>query len=171
VPGIGFAAVVASDLRRALETARILADTLAVSEIAKLAALREQDEGAWTGMTKEQIKRRWPDRARERPRRPIGGEAPEAVLSRLLGVLAEIAGEYPECRVLAVTHNGVIHALERALGLPTLPVPLLEGRWLRVLAPRPRGGEWGLASLHAGELTAGRRARAGGASAAMMATR
>jgi probable phosphoglycerate mutase len=166
-----FAAVVASDLGRARETGQILADTLGLGDITAFARLREQDQGAWTGLTKAQIKCRWPGRLRERPRRPVGGEPPEAVLARALGALEQIAAEHEGRRVLAVTHNGLIHALERALGVAAPPVVHLEGRWLSLGVPPRGGGEWGIRSVRAGELTAGRRALVSGASEAFVVGR
>jgi broad specificity phosphatase PhoE len=169
--GVEFAAVVASDLKRARETAQIIADGLGLSPVVELVGLREQDQGAWTGLTKDQIKRQWPDRLRERPRRPVRGESPEVVLERVLVTLDRVAGAHEGRRVLAITHGGVIHALERAIGADAPGVPHLEGRWLHVVAPhRPRGGS-AAGSVHAGELTVGRRPRAAGESAHLVAAR
>jgi broad specificity phosphatase PhoE len=161
-----FVAVAASDLQRASETARIIAAALSVGDIVELAGLREQNQGAWTGLTKEQIKRRWPERLRERPRRPVGGEPAEAVVERVLGALNSVAAAYGGHRVLAVSHSGVIRALERAIGVEAPPVPHMEGRWLRVGGARTRFGEPGVGSIEAGELTAGRRALLAGADGA-----
>jgi broad specificity phosphatase PhoE len=157
---VKFAAVVASDLARARETAQIIAAELGLGDVAELAGLREQDQGAWTGLTKEQIKRQWPDRLRERPRRPVGGEPPEAVLERVLASLNRMAAVCGCRRVLVVTHSGVIRILEWAIEVEAPPVPHLEGRWLRVTAAVVRRGEPAIRSVDAGELTAGRRALA-----------
>jgi len=137
---VGFSAVVASDLRRAQETAVLIAAGTGLRLPTRLSGLREQNQGDWTGLTKPEIKARWPERFYERPRRPVGGEAPEEVLAR----------------VLAVTHSQVIRILERALGAEATPVPHLEGRWVTVTAPTdPSGGPF-VPATHLAGLTAGR---------------
>jgi probable phosphoglycerate mutase len=152
----GFATVCFSDLQRARETAAIIAAELELSDQREIDGLREQDQGAWTGLTKQQIKRRWPERLRERPRRPVGGEPPEALLERVRAALASIAAAYPGARVLAITHSEVIRTLELAMSLAAPPVPQLEGRWLHVQLPADAALEKSGAWLTAGELTAGR---------------
>jgi broad specificity phosphatase PhoE len=151
-----FAVVCSSDLRRARDTATIIAAALEVDEVRELAALREQDQGEWTGLTKEQIRLRWPERSRERPRRPVGGEPPEAVLARVLPALASLAAEHAGRRVLAITHSGVIRMLERALSVADPPVSHLEGRWVRVWAGGRTQLEEAAGWLSVGEPTRGR---------------
>lgn len=151
----GFVAVCFSDLQRARDTAAIIAARLGVADRRKMNGLREQDQGAWTGLTKQQIKQRWPERLRERPRKPVGGESPEALLERVRAALASIAVAYRGARVLAITHSDVIRTLEYAMSLAAPPVPQLEGRWLRVQPPAQAAHEPG-ALLTAGELTSGR---------------
>jgi broad specificity phosphatase PhoE len=161
---VEFAAVVASDLQRAHETAHIIAVALGLGDVVGLVGLREQDQGAWTGLTKEQIRRRWPDLMRERPRRPVDGEAPEDVLVRVLASLGGIAAAYEGRCVLAISHSEVIRTLEHAIGVDAPPVPQLEGRWLRVAATHGPDRDHGVGSVRAGELTAGRRRLRGDAS-------
>jgi broad specificity phosphatase PhoE len=155
-----FSSVVSSDLKRSSETAQIIAASLAVDDVESMPGLREQDQGAWTGLTKEQIKRRWPERLRERPRRPVDGEPGEVVLERVLATLGQIARSHRGRCVLIVTHSGVIHALERAAGVDAPPVPYLEGRWFTVPVPAEPNSSMSANSLVPGALTAGRRALA-----------
>jgi probable phosphoglycerate mutase len=158
-----FSRVLSSDLKRSRETAQIIAASLALHDVEAMPGLREQHQGAWTGLTKEQIKLRWPEQLRERPRRPVDGESGEAVLRRVLTALAQIATAHRGRCVLIVTHSGVIHALERAAGVDAPPVPHLEGRWFRVLSPTEPNGRPSASSLLAGELTARRRPAGGSA--------
>jgi broad specificity phosphatase PhoE len=151
-----FSVVCSSDLERARDTAQIIAAALGLAVVHELSALREQDQGEWTGMTKDEIKLRWPERMRERPRRPVGGEPPEAVISRVQLALKRLAAAHPGRRVLAVTHSEVIRTLERALPVPTPPVPHLEGRWLRVQAHSASQLEPSVEGLGPAELSAGR---------------
>jgi uncharacterized phosphatase len=160
-----FSRVVSSDLQRARETAQIIATALALDDVESIGGLREQHQGAWTGLTKEEIKLRWPERHRERPRRPVDGESAETVLRRVLAALAQLATAHQGRRVLLVTHSGVIQTLERAAGVDAPPVPYLEGRWFRVLSAPEENGPLSVGSLLAGELTDGRRGLAGSAAA------
>lgn len=164
-----FSRVVSSDLERARETARIIASSLALDDVEVMPGLREQHQGAWTGLTKEQIKHRWPERHRERPRRPVNGESAEALLKRVLAALGQVATAHEGRCVLIVTHNGVIHAMERAAGVDAPPVPYLQGRWFRLLSPTEQDGSLPVGSLLAGELTDGRRRLADAAAGSSMA--
>jgi broad specificity phosphatase PhoE len=111
-------------------------------------------------LTKDEIKLRWPERMRERPRRPVDGESGESVLSRVLEAMAQIAAARQGRRVLIVTHSGVIRTLERAVGADAPPVPYLEGRWFRLLSPAEHDAPPAGSSVLAGELTTGRRSLA-----------
>ena len=125
-------AAASSDLRRALQTARLIAEHAHWPDVAQYRALREQDQGAWTGLTKAQIKRRWPGAMQERPRRPRGGETADAVLDRVVPALSQVGWDNRGACTLVVTHGEVIRIVERALGSDVAAVPHLEGRWLRV---------------------------------------
>jgi broad specificity phosphatase PhoE len=149
-------AAASSDLRRALQTTRLIAEHADWPDVARYRALREQDQGAWTGLTKAQIKQRWPGAMRERPRRPLGGEAPEAVLDRVVPALSQIGWDNRGSCTLVVTHGEVIRIVERALGSGAAAVPHLEGRWLRVDLRASAAGS--IRALAAGELTPGRLA-------------
>ena len=139
-----------SDLLRARRTAELLAgetgyeDPLLVDP-----ELREQDLGNWNGLNRTEIKQRWPSELAERDLGEIGdvpgGETGPAFAERCLGALARLsvalfeAGEEAGEEVaIAVTHGGVMIALERALGCWRAGVghPNLSGWWLDVRGPR-----------------------------------
>ena len=147
-------AAVASDLRRASDTAELIAARARWSSVAAHPGLREQDQGTWTGLTKAQIKVRWPGAMRDKPRRPLDGETIDAVLARVVPTLGELAAHHGRSCTLVVTHHEVIRAVERALGVDAPAVPHLEGRWLRVDLRDEVAGT--IDALTAGELTAGR---------------
>lgn len=155
VPGDGrdIAAVACSDLVRARDTARLIARRLRLGEVLELPGLREQDQGAWTGLTKAEVKERWPERLRERPRRPVDGETAEEVLGRATRALRELAAQHPCGAAIAVTHSHVIRLLEAALAVESPPVPHLEGRWLTVSGAQLEGAADG---IRAGAITGGR---------------
>ena len=157
IPGCLHAAA-SSDLQRAWATAALIAARAGWGPVATHRALREQDQGAWTGLTKAQIAQRWPGALRERPRRPLHGETVDAVWERVVAALTRIGRQHAGRCTLVVTHHEVIRAVERTLGVDTAAVPHLAGRWLRVepgLGATPAG-------LTAGEPTAGRHVAAAG---------
>ena len=110
--GVDIDAVYASDLDRAVETARPLADARRL-EVLCDSDLREIDQGEWTGLPVSEIKALWPERwgpARHYTRRP-GGEAPWEVRARALEALARVAKEHPDSTVVVVSHGGTIRWL------------------------------------------------------------
>jgi broad specificity phosphatase PhoE len=108
-------AIYASSLCRARETASILAQELGLA-VESDDRLREHDCGDITGMSFEEISRRYPDLAssfRESAWRvPIPGEeAIDAFQQRVLSVMGEIAaGETDGTTVAVVAHGGVFSA-------------------------------------------------------------
>jgi len=118
----GIEAVVASDLRRARATARILAAALGL-EPDHDPRLRERDLGAWSGLSTPQIAGRWPEqlarvRARDPEFRPGGGESIRDVQARAGAFFRELARRPGPARWAVVTHGGVIRALCPAAAAP-----------------------------------------------------
>jgi len=113
--GAGLDAIVTSDLRRARETAAIVAAALRV-ELTVDTRLRERDIGTWAGLTTPEIAGRWPDalarlRERDPELRPGGGESTRDVQARVRAFLDDLAARPSPGRVALVTHGGVIRAL------------------------------------------------------------
>ena len=115
---LSLAAVYSSDLMRAMDTARAIAAEHGLDVVAD-AAFREVDQGAWTGLTTDEIKRRWPElwgSARHYSARP-GGESPDEVRERALAALGRVARAHPDGTVVVVSHGGTIRWLSaEALG-------------------------------------------------------
>jgi len=116
-----FAAAYTSPLRRAAESAEILAAALGV-DVHPSEALREVDVGSWSGLTVAEVEARYPEGfARWADWRCEGwhdGETYEDFSRRVVGGLREIAAPHPGEHVVAVTHGGPIRvALAVALGL------------------------------------------------------
>jgi probable phosphoglycerate mutase len=110
--GERFAAAYSSPLRRAFETARIVARTHGL-EVRKSPALLEVDVGSWSGLTRAEIEARFPDGYRRWLARDLGwedGESYHALGRRVVRGLLEIARAHPAEQVLAVTHGGPIRA-------------------------------------------------------------
>lgn len=137
-------AVVASDLERAVATAIVISEAIGVGPVVVEPDLKERDVGEWTGCTRAEIAERWPDafaaflagRAAGGdgvPVTPPGGETLEVVLERTAAALlriAELVG--PAAEVVAISHGGVIRAVERALGRDPAPIANLGAFWVEV---------------------------------------
>ncbi len=119
--------IMSSDLRRAFDTAAILASGLGMGEPFVMPSLRERDVGRWTGLTRAEIDRRWPGALSGPMPDPPGGETAARLLERVLATMTELAETYEGQTVLAVSHGGFIRSLERHLGVDTAPLPNLGG--------------------------------------------
>ena len=105
-------AVYASPLRRALETAEILAAPLGLP-IDQIEALREVDVGSWSGLTRTEVEQEFPEGYRRWLDYGPGwddGETYEAMGERVIAALRAIADRHNGEVVLAVTHGGPIRA-------------------------------------------------------------
>ena len=131
-------AIVSSDLRRARQTAEIIAGELGIGPVVVDAALRERDAGPWTGLTRREIEEQWPGWIAE-GKRPDGYEEDGSVLERVMPALRVL--EAAGAAVLVVTHGGVIGAVERDLREPRSRTPNLGGRVVDVEDGRLRSGE------------------------------
>jgi probable phosphoglycerate mutase len=115
--------------------------------------LRERHAGEWQGLTRTDIERDWPGylgppapiegSAEHRAaggvtqeagprRRPPGWEADDDLLERAVRALQRIHGLAPGGEAIAVTHGGLVYALEASLGAPFVRLPNLGGRWVDV---------------------------------------
>lgn len=111
-------AVYTSPLRRALDTAVIIADELGLGAPKALATIVERNYGEAEGLTGEQVLERYPDQM-EVP----GRETREAVTRRVAPALIELAKVHPGSRLIVVTHGGVIGSMLRWVSDGALPVP------------------------------------------------
>jgi len=127
--GIRFDRVISSPLRRAAETAAILAPGRTTETDARL---MEADYGDWEGQVTEVLAVRWPDQRAawmEDPARvgPPNGENGDAIAARAGAFLRDLAAaELPQAagdaerRILAVGHSTLNRVLLTvALGVPT----------------------------------------------------
>ncbi len=102
--------VYTSDLRRAAETAEIIAAARGVP-LSRDPGLREIDVGSWSGLTRAEIEERFPgDDTHD-------GESRDAHRERVVRAVTAIAERHAGGRVLIVSHGGSLrtllsHALE-----------------------------------------------------------
>jgi broad specificity phosphatase PhoE len=106
-------AAYSSDLMRAHETARLVAEPRGLDVIA-LSDLRERHFGTWEGLTDDEIFARFPE-AREGPWGD--GETKEAMLARVRVALQNIADAHPGGCVLVVSHGGPLRAVLAECGI------------------------------------------------------
>ena len=133
----GLSGVWASDLSRSQLTARPGAEAAGL-DLRVDPRLREVDFGQGEGMTRAEMAQTIPDDFAAFQRDPVanhlpGGEDPRLAVERGLACLDEIAGTYPDGRVLVVCHSTLIRLMICSL----LGVPL--GDYRRVL-PTVRNG-------------------------------
>jgi probable phosphoglycerate mutase len=110
-----FDAVYASDLKRAHETAEIVAAPHGVPVVTD-AGLRETDVGSFSGLLHTEVMELFGGERTD-------GETREQHEARVLEAVERIAATHPGERILLVTHGGTIRALHtHAIGEPTEPI-------------------------------------------------
>ena len=119
--GETIARVYTSPLRRASETAEIVARRLAV-DVEPLEQLREIDVGAWSGLTRDEVAVRFPEQyARWLERSPHGfedGETYAELAARVVPAVSRLAERHGSETILVVTHGGPSRVLQaRAAGI------------------------------------------------------
>jgi len=131
-------AVVSSPLRRARETAQIIADGLGLRLGAAYPALAERDYGVLEGTPAAAAIERWP--GRDYP----GAESLDSVATRGALALAAIASDFPEGAVLIVCHGTIIrYTLARLAGRP---VPGIDNGSVSMV--RTTGAGWEVATVN-----------------------
>jgi len=122
-----FDAVYASDLARALDTARPLAAASAVA-LRPDARLRERAFGIFEGEAFADIEQRWPDgarrwRARDASFGPDGGERLDHFYARCVACVQDLGARHPGQTIALVAHGGVLDCLYRAATRIALDAP------------------------------------------------
>jgi len=116
--------VLASTLRRAHETAEIIAERLGLAAVMTDQRLVETDVGPWEGLRADEIEAGWPRYLRDR-KTPPGFEPPDQVFARATQAIREAAlvGEH----TLIVSHSGVIRTIRRIMTVHDRRLHNLEG--------------------------------------------
>lgn len=130
-----------SPLRRAAETAEIIAAALGLEPPVPEPDLVERDVGEWSGLTRAEIEQRWPDHLVPPRKDPPGGETWAGFQQRVERGIARLLADHPGQVVSVVAHGGVIRAIERALGIDAGPIPNLVGWWIDDTDDGLRSGE------------------------------
>lgn len=114
----GIEVIVSSDLARAHDTAKTVADVLGLPVVTD-PGLRERHFGVFQGSTYAEIEARWPAEAarwrhHEPDFAPEGGETFRAFYERSVVAATRIARSQPGRTLLIATHGGVLDCLYRA---------------------------------------------------------
>jgi broad specificity phosphatase PhoE len=136
VAGESVEAIYSSPLERALETARIVGARTGL-DVTTRDDLREVDTGSWSGLSRAEVKERFPEGFERWISGGAGwedGESYDQMAARVLEALREIAAAHPESRVLIVSHGGPIRAIQAAAN----GMDIHEYRRLRPVEPNAR---------------------------------
>ncbi|WP_407669637.1 histidine phosphatase family protein [Paenibacillus kobensis] len=101
-------AVISSDLSRAEETARIIADTIGVRQLPGDSRLRERYFGEIEGTTAADRLKRWGDNW---PLEAAGAESDESVNSRAASFIEQWKSESPNISLLVVSHGNFMASM------------------------------------------------------------
>lgn len=129
-------AIVSSSLDRAHTTAGVISDHLGVGPVRLDDRLMERDAGEWSGLTRSEIMEAWPgyleDTTSGNPirKRPPGWESDQSLLDRAIDALRALDDLLGGGDAVAVTHGGVMYAIEAHLGAPAQYIPNLGARWV-----------------------------------------
>ena len=112
------AALYSSDLLRARDTARSIADATGLAVVTE-PGLRERAFGKFEGKTFAELEAAWPEetlrwRQRDPDWAPPGGESLKAMRDRVLRTVQKLAARHLGEQIVLVTHGGVLDALYRA---------------------------------------------------------
>lgn len=155
------ALILSSDLVRAANTAKVLAERVGLS-VCHDERLRETHLGEWQSLTHSEVDRRWPG-GRQRWRSdaqwaPPGGETKVAVAERGVAVVRELGEDaWTDRPVVLVAHGGLIIAVTAALlQIPVARWSVLGGlgntHWVELSTSDTAavGGGWRLDAWNAG---------------------
>jgi probable phosphoglycerate mutase len=111
------AAIYASDLSRAFETARAIGEAVGVQPVAT-SALRERHFGIFQTRTWAEIEESWPDQAQLWRQRvpdwaPEGGESLLTLRARIAQTVQDLAQRHVGQQIVLVAHGGVMDVLYR----------------------------------------------------------
>ena len=139
-PAFTFRAVVSSDLKRARETATIIASVTGLELLDADPRLRETHVGEWQGLTHDEIERDWPGYL-DTQRRPPGFETNDSIVERVSASFADLTTLFGDGNLLVVSHAGIVRVMRRTLGAPDERIANLGGSWFTVWPTHMEAGD------------------------------
>ena len=146
-------AIITSDLERAADTGAIIARILGIEPVLVEPRLRERDAGSLSGLTRPEIHEAFPGLLPDdpagftpgpdgRPLWPDDWESDAHLWDRVEVALVALGRLVPDGDIVAITHGGVMYAIERHLGAPDRGrLANLGAVWLEVTEDRLSVGE------------------------------
>ncbi len=129
----GFDFIASSTLRRALDTATIIAEHHGVGPVHADERLCETHVGPWEGLTVQEIEANWPGYLAAR-RKPDGFESDDSIMDRMSSALIELSQHCDGGTGMIVSHSGVIRTMRHLLEVPNPRLANLSGSWFFVHA-------------------------------------
>jgi len=127
----GFDFIASSNLRRALDTAQIIAEHHGVGPVHVDERLCETNVGPWEGLTVTQIEQGWPGYLAAR-RKPEGFEPDDSIMHRMTSALVDLSQHCAEGSGMIVSHSGVIRTMRHLLNVANPRLANLSGSWFFV---------------------------------------
>ena len=127
----GFDFIASSNLRRALDTAQIIAEHHGVGPVHVDERLRETHVGPWEGLTVHEIEEQWPGYLAAR-RKPEGFESDESIMNRMTSALVDLSQHCADGTGMIVSHSGVIRTMRHVLNVANPRLANLSGSWFFV---------------------------------------
>lgn len=97
--------IISSPLKRAYETAAIIASTLSLPEIVVLETLKERNYGAASGLLPEERRKLFPDGVFP------GQEDFENLRTRAMSAFVKITRDYPGQKIIVISHGAFINSI------------------------------------------------------------
>ena len=129
-----FDLIAASPLKRAAETADIIANAIGMGPVVHVPLLVERGAGEWSGLTRDDIEEQWPGYLAAR-KYPPSYEHDDQLWPRIQAGFAEVAAMVnDDDTALVIAHGGLIYVLEEQAGHQRGRVSNVGGLWLEVQA-------------------------------------
>ncbi|KAF8012429.1 hypothetical protein BT93_I0553 [Corymbia citriodora subsp. variegata] len=131
-------AIYSSDLKRAMETAEVIAATCGVVEVIKDPDLREQNPGKLQGLSEGEATNIYPQifkayRSSRWDQEIPGGESKDQVYQRCTSRLQKIGLKHKGERIVVVTHGTVLRSIYRRARPKDGPAPKVQNASISIL--------------------------------------
>ena len=127
-----FDLIAASPLKRAAETADIIANAIGMGPVVQIPLLVERGAGEWSGLTRADIDEQWPGYL-EQKKYPPSYEHDDELWDRLQEGIAEVVAMINDDETaLVIAHGGLIYVLEDRSGQHRGRISNVGALWLDI---------------------------------------